>query len=86
MGPLPQFSANSSRYFAFMHHYAVKFAIVLLFVAGISRLLKVSLFFPLRLERLPLWLLMLIEIFELYGWTIIPALIVAGVWQIAEQH
>jgi hypothetical protein len=69
-----------------VHHYAVKFAIVLLAVAGISRLLKVSLLFPLHSERLPLWLLMLIEIFELYGWTIIPALIVAGVWQIAEQH
>lgn len=69
-----------------MHHYAVKFALVLLVVAGISRLLKVSLLFPLRSQRLPLWLLALIEFFELYGWTIIPALIVAGVWQIAEQH
>ena len=69
-----------------MHHYAVKFAIVLVVVAGISRLLKVSLVFPVRPERLPLWMLMLLDIFELYGWTIIPALIVAGVWQIAEQH
>ena len=69
-----------------MHHYAVKFAIVLFIVAGISRLLRVSLFFPVRLDRTPVWLLLFIEVFEVYGWTVIPAVIVAGVWQIAEQH
>ena len=69
-----------------MHHYAVKVAIILLVAAGISRLLQVSLFFPVRLERMPVWLLLFIEFFEVYGWTVIPAMIVAGVWQIAEQH
>jgi hypothetical protein len=69
-----------------MHHYAVKFAIVLLVVAGINRLLRVSLFFPVRLDRIPVRLLLFINFFEVYGWTVIPALIVAGVWQIAEQH
>ena len=69
-----------------MHHYAVKVAIILLVAAGISRLLRVSLFFPVRLERMPVRLLLFIEFFEVYGWTVIPAMIVAGVWQIAEQH
>jgi len=69
-----------------MHHYAVKFAIVLLVVAGINRLLRVSLFFHVRLDRIPVRLLLFINFFEVYGWTVIPALIVAGVWQIAEQH
>jgi hypothetical protein len=69
-----------------MHHYAVKFAIILLVVASIGRLLNVSLFFPVRLERIPVWQLLFVEFFEVYGWTVIPAMIVAGVWQIAERH
>jgi hypothetical protein len=35
---------------------------------------------------MPVWVLLLVGFFETYGWTPIVAMILAGVWQIAEKH
>ena len=71
-----------------MHYYLVKLAIVLAVVVGLKRVFKISFLLPLPrwTNRMPIWLLGLVEIFEIYGWTLIVAMILAGVWQIAEKH
>jgi hypothetical protein len=71
-----------------MGSYLVKLAIILAVVVFLSRTLKVSLFFPLfyRLKRGPFWLSAFVELLETDGWTVIPAMILAGVWQIAEHR
>jgi hypothetical protein len=35
---------------------------------------------------MPISLLGLVEIFETYGWTLIVAMILAGIWQVAENQ
>ena len=37
-------------------------------------------------NRMPVWVTGLVGFFETYGWTLIVAMILAGVWQIAEKH
>ena len=71
-----------------MHYYLVKLAIVLAVVVGLKRVFKISFLLPLPqwTNLMPFWLLGLVEIFETYGWTLIVAMILAGVWQIAEKH
>ncbi len=73
---------------ALVHNYLIKLAIILATVVCLSRALKVSLFFPLsyRFKRIPFWLPPFVELLETDGWTVIPTMIVAGVWQLAENH
>jgi hypothetical protein len=35
---------------------------------------------------MPVWIITFVEFFEIYGWLLIVAMILAGVWQIAEKH
>jgi hypothetical protein len=71
-----------------MHYYLVKLAIVLAVVVGLKRVFKISFLLPLPrwTNRMPIWLLGLVEIFETYGWTLIVAMILAGIWQVAEKQ
>jgi hypothetical protein len=71
-----------------MHYYLVKLAIVLAVVVGLTRVLKISFLLPLPrwTNRMPISLLGLVEIFETYGWTLIVAMILAGIWQVAEKQ
>jgi hypothetical protein len=71
-----------------MHYYLVKIAILLAVVVGLKRVFKISFLLPLPrwTNRMPIWLLALAGIFETYGWTLIVAMILAGVWQIAEKR
>jgi hypothetical protein len=71
-----------------MHYYLVKLAIVLAVVVGLKRVFKISFLLPLPrwTHRMPIWLLGLVEIFETYGWTLIVAMILAGIWQVAEKQ
>ena len=69
-----------------MHHYFFKLAIILAVVFCLNRILKVSFFLPFNgTKRTPLCLSGVIEVFETEGWTLIPALILATVWQMAER-
>ena len=70
-----------------MHHYLTKLTILLVVVLCLNRILKVSftLPVPLRLIRTSPWLWAAIQMFETDGWTLIPALILATVWQMAER-
>jgi hypothetical protein len=71
-----------------MHYYLVKIAILLAVVVGLKRVFKISFLLPLPrwTNRMPIRLLGLLEIFGAYGWTLLVAMILAGVWQIAEKH
>jgi hypothetical protein len=71
-----------------MHYYLVKLAIVLAVVVGLKRVFKISFLLPLPrwTNRMPIWLMGLVEIFETYGWTLIVAMILAGIWQVAEKQ
>jgi hypothetical protein len=71
-----------------MHNYLSKIAIALAIVVGLSIILRVRFVLPIQewTSRAPVWALGLVEIFEEYGWTFIVAMILAGVWQIAERH
>jgi hypothetical protein len=71
-----------------MHYYLVKLAIVLAVVVGLKRVFKIIFLLPLPrwTNRMPIWLLGLVEIFEIYGWTLIVAMILAGIWQVAEKQ
>jgi hypothetical protein len=64
-----------------MHFYLVKLAIVLAVVVGLKRVFKISFLLPLPrwTNRMPIWLLGLVDIFETYGWTLIVAMILAGI-------
>lgn len=71
-----------------MHYYLVKLAIVLIIVIALNLFFRISFSLPLPRwsRRLPVWLLGLVGFFEIYGWTLIVAMILAGIWQIAEKH
>ena len=71
-----------------MHYYLVKIAILLAVVVGLKRVFKINFLVPLPrwTNLMPIWLLALVGILETSGWTIIVAMILAGVWQIAEKH
>ncbi len=71
-----------------MHHYLVKFIMILAVVVCLNRILRVrfSLPFPRRAISRSVWLLAAIELFETDGWTLIPAVILAVVWQMAERR
>jgi hypothetical protein len=71
-----------------MHYYWVKVPVVLAVVIGLNLIFRVSFSLPIPqwTNRMPVWLLGLVEFFETYGWTLIVAMILAAVWQIAEKH
>lgn len=66
-----------------MHYYFFKLFVVLAVVINLQE--KFSLPIPRWTNRMLVWLLVLVEFFETYGWTLIVA-ILAAVWQIAERH
>ncbi len=74
--------------FAFTHYYLAKLAIILAVVLSINAQLKVSFFLPIPRPsyRAPLWLCLAVEFFETRGWTVVVALVLAEVWQVAERH
>jgi len=71
-----------------MQYYLIKVAIVLAVVIGLNLVFKTSFLLPLPrwTNRMPIWLLGLVGAFETYGWTLIVAMILAGIWQVAEKH
>jgi hypothetical protein len=71
-----------------MHFYFVKIAIVLAVVTVLNLIFRISFALPVPrwTNRLPVWALVLVGFFETHGWTLIVAMILAGVWQIAEKH
>ena len=71
-----------------MYYYFVKIAIVLAVVIGLNLIFRISFLLPIPrwTNRMPVWVVVVVGFFETYGWTLIVAMILAGVWQIAEKH
>ena len=71
-----------------MHYYLVKIAVVLAVVVALNLIFRISFLLPIPrwTNRMPVWVTGLVGFFETYGWTLIVAMILAGVWQIAEKH
>jgi len=69
------------------YHYLLKLVVLLAELLSLNRILRVtvSLEFVHRTRRVPAWLRAAVEFFENEGWTVIPASILAAVWQIAER-
>ena len=72
-----------------MHHYWAKLAVMLAVVIGLNFLFEVSVWLPIsgtERRKIPVWLQAVLELFETQGWTLVVAIILAAVWQIAERH
>lgn len=72
-----------------MHYYLIKIAVVLAVVVALNLIFRISFLLPMprwTSNRMPVWVTGLVGFFETYGWTLIVAMILAGVWQIAEKH
>jgi len=69
-------------------HYVVKIFLLLTVVIALNRIFRISfvLPFPRWINRMPRWLVEFVGVVERYGWTVIVAMILAGVWQIAEAN
>jgi hypothetical protein len=70
------------------YHYLVKIVVVLAVIVALNLVFRISFSLPIpRLtHRMPVWIITFVEFFEIYGWLLIVAMILAGVWQIAEKH
>ena len=71
-----------------MHHYGywVKLGILLALVLCLHRILRVSVSLHLsRWMRKATWLSAALEVFETEGWILIPATVLAALWQIVER-
>ena len=71
-----------------MRYYLAKIAVVLAVVVALNRIFRISFLLPIPrwTNRMPVWVLLLVGFLETYGWTLIVAMILAGVWQIAEKR
>jgi hypothetical protein len=70
-----------------MHYYLVKLAVAWALVTCANLVFRVSFSLPVpRTHNLPDWVAGCVEFFETRGWTLIVAMVLAGVWQIAEKH
>jgi hypothetical protein len=70
-----------------MHHYLVKIAIAWAVVICSNLVFRIRFLLPIpRTNDLPDWVAGFVEFFETHGWTLPVAIILAGVWQLAEKH
>ena len=71
-----------------MRYYLAKIAVVLAVVVALNLIFRISFLLPIPrwTNRMPVWVLLLVGFLETYGWTLIVAMILAGVWQIAEKR
>ncbi len=70
------------------YYYLVKVAIVLAVIVTLNLVFRTSFSLPIPrwTDRMPVWMLALVGFLETYGWILIVAMILAGVWQIAEKR
>lgn len=71
-----------------MHYYLVKIIVLLAVIVALGLMFRISFLLPIPnwINRMPLRMLPFVGFLETYGWTLIVAMILAGIWQIAEAR
>jgi hypothetical protein len=71
-----------------MHYYFIKIVVILAVVVALNLVFRISFSLPVPrwTNRMPAWALAFVGFFETHGWTLIVAMILAGIWQIAEKR
>jgi len=69
------------------YHFLLKLTILLGVIVCLNQIFRVSfaLNFLRWIRRMPAWLSAAVQFFEADGWILIPAVILASVWEIAER-